>query len=190
MKNYSLRCLLLLAVSSSLLGCNSLLPSARTQATPFQSFEEAKIAIKSLVPMQTSRDSLQKNGVDPASYPNTKLLSHADVVRLLIPSTILRREDLDKGILACLEASDECYGLSIELSQIDRKRDGNFLADFSNFERRTETQGWRFNALVLLVHEVVVYRSWGGQPWVNEIEVTTNPLGPFQNMGPGLLSIP
>jgi hypothetical protein len=34
----------------------------------------------------------------------------------------------------------------------------------------------------------VVYRAWGGQPKVNEIEVNTNPLGPLQEMGPALLT--
>ena len=24
--------------------------------------------------------------------------------------------------------------------------------------------------------------DWGGQPWVNELEVTHNPLGPLQGM--------
>jgi hypothetical protein len=32
------------------------------------------------------------------------------------------------------------------------------------------------------VDDLVVYRAWGGQPWVNELEVTHNPLGPLQDM--------
>ena len=73
-------------------------------------------------------------------------------------------------------------------SKISQNRTGGFLADFSNFERRTETTGWRFNALILFVGDLVVYRSWGGQPLVNELEVNSNPLGPFQEVGPSLLS--
>ena len=56
------------------------------------------------------------------------------------------------------------------------------MADFTNFSRRSETTGWRFNALVLLVNDVVVYRAWGGQPRVMEVEISTNPLGPLQDM--------
>ena len=41
----------------------------------------------------------------------------------------------------------------------------------------------------LFVNDMVVYRSWGGQPRVNEVETTSNPLGPLQDVGPSLLSI-
>jgi hypothetical protein len=69
-----------------------------------------------------------------------------------------------------------------------KARTGNLLADFTNFSRRSETTGWRFSALVLLVNDLVVYRSWSGQPSVNEIEVNTNPLGPLQEMGPAIIT--
>jgi hypothetical protein len=117
---------------------------------------------------------MKSDGLDPTSYPITKILIHSDVVRLLVPTSVLRREDLDHGILTCIEVRDTCTG--------------NFLADFSNFERRTETTGWRFNALILFMKNTVVYRSWGGQPDVSEWEVDSNPLGPFQDLGPSLLS--
>ena len=48
--------------------------------------------------------------------------------------------------------------------------------------------GWRFSGLILLVNEKVVYRSWSGQPRVNEVEITNNPLGPFQDIGPAVLT--
>jgi hypothetical protein len=79
--------------------------------------------------------------------------------------------------------------MEIVAAKISRTRTGNFLADFSNFRRNTETSGWRFNALILFVDDLVVYRSWGGQPAVLETEVTNNPLGPLQDVGPSLLSI-
>ena len=68
-----------------------------------------------------------------------------------------------------------------------RERKGSFWADFLNFQRRTETTGWRFTALVLLVNDLVVYRSWSGQPAIDEKEVTHNPLGPFQDIGPSVV---
>ncbi len=138
--------------------------------------------------MKSDRRTLKNNGFDPASHPNTKLLTHADVVRSLLPTTLLKREDLDPGILVCLEARDACHGMELTASRIAKTRSGNFFADFSNFERRTETTGWRFNALILFVNDLVVYRSWGGQPSVSETEVDSNPLGPFQQIGPSLLS--
>jgi hypothetical protein len=38
--------------------------------------------------------------------------------------------------------------------------------------------------VVLMVDDLVVYRSWSGQPGIDELEVTRNPLGPFQDIGP------
>jgi len=194
-----LRCLLFtsvltlrkLACSLSLVlltsACSSMLPTANTDSTSFESFDAARTAIEALVPMQSKRSALEKNGFNPANLPNTKILTHSDVVRLLVPTGLLTREDLDPGILVCLEARDNCVGMGIVASKIVKTRTGNFLADFTNFKRHTETTGWRFNALILFVNDLVVYRSWGGQPVVNEIENTNNPLGPLQNVGPGLL---
>lgn len=181
--------LLVTIVLSLLTGaCSSLLPTAHTDTTSFQSFEEARAAVEALVPMKSDRAALEKNGFSPTKHPNTNILTHADVVRRFVPTTLLRREDLDPGILACLEARDACRGLEIIGVKIARERKGNFFADFFNFKRHTETTGWRFNALVLLVNDRVVFRSWGGQPAVHEVEETRNPLGPFQDIGPPAVS--
>jgi len=106
------------------------------------------------------------------------------VARRFLPSAILKREDLDPGIVLCLESRDACHGIEIIGAKIARERKGSFWADFFNFQRRTETTGWRFTALILLVNGQVVYRSIGGQPTVNEVEQTRNPLGPLQDIGP------
>lgn len=165
-------------------GCATWLPAAHTDTTSFQSYEEAHAAIVALVPMKSDKATLEKNGFNPTKHPNMTLLTHADVVRRFLPSAILKREDLDPGILACLEARDACHGVEIIGAKIAKERKGSFWADFLNFQRRTETTGWRFNAIVLLVDDLVVYRSWSGQPVVDEKEVTRNPLGPLQDIGP------
>ncbi len=175
-------CLLLLALL--LAGCSSLLPRARSESSPFKTFEEARHAIDALVPMKSDVATLTALGIDPVRQPNTAILTHADIVRRFVPSALLKREDLDPGVLACLEARDACRGWEITAARIAKARTGNFVADFTNFSRRLETTGWRFNALVLLVNDVVVYRAWGGQPSVSEVEINTNPLGPLQDMGP------
>ncbi|MFZ4623614.1 MAG: hypothetical protein ACOYNF_05195 [Rhodoferax sp.] len=169
-------------------GCSTLLPSFKTESSPFTSFEQARQAIEALVPMQTDIAALAKIGIDPVAQPNTVILTHADIVRRFVPSALLKREDLDPGVIACLEAPNACRGWEINASRIKKARTGNFFADFANFSRRSETTGWRFNALVLHVNNVVVYRAWGGQPRVNEIEVQTNPLGPLQDMGPAIIT--
>lgn len=168
--------------------CSSLLPKAHTDSTSFQSFDEARAAIEALVPMKSDRNTLNKNGFDPAKHPNTVILTQSDVVRRFVPTALLKREDLDPGILACLEAREACRGLEITVAKIARVRTGNFFADFLNFRRHTEITGWRFNALVLFVNDLVVYRSWGGQPAVNETEDINNPLGPLQDIGPAAVT--
>lgn len=179
-------CLLTLALLT--IGCSSMLPRVRSESSPFQNFDEARKAIDALVPMQSDVATLTKLGIDPVKQPNMAILTHADIVRRFVPSALLKREDLDPGVLACLEARDACRGWEITAARISTVRTGNFFADFTNFSRHSETTGWRFNALILLVSDVVVYRAWGGQPSVNEIEIKTNPLGPLQDMGSAILT--
>lgn len=178
----------LLSLAFLITGCSSMLPRARNESSPFKTFEEARDAIEALAPMKSDVAALTKLGIDPVQQPNTVILTQSDIVRRFVPSALLKREDLDPGVLACLEARDACRGWEISASRILKARTGNALADFANFSRRTETTGWRFNGLVLLVNDVVVYRAWSGQPRVHEIEVNTNPLGPLQEMGPAIIT--
>lgn len=179
-------CLLSLALLTS--GCSSMLPRSQNESSPFHTFDEASNAIDGLIPMKSDVAALAKLGIDPVKQPNTVILTHTDIVRRFVPSALLQREDLDPGVLACLEARDSCRGWEITGARILKERTGNFVADFANFSRRSETTGWRFNALILLVNDVVVYRAWGGQPSVSEIEVNTNPLGPLQEIGPAIVN--
>jgi hypothetical protein len=170
-------------------GCASLLPTSKTVLSEFQSFEEARLTIEGLVPTKSTLGNLNSLGIDPVKHPNTTILTHADVVRRFVPGSVLGKSDLDPGVVSCLEARDACRGLDVVATHIERNRIGNFFADFFNFSRRTDTTGWRFNAVILLVNDVVVYRTWGGQPSVNETEVRTNPLGPLQDSGPSAVSV-
>jgi hypothetical protein len=183
-----IQCASLLSLALLVSGCSSLLPRARSESSPFKTFDEARNAIEGLVPMKSDVAALTKLGIDPIQQPNTTILTQADIVRQFVPSGLIKREDLDPGVLACLDARDACRGWQITAARILKARTGNLLADFTNFSRRSETTGWRFSALVLLVNDLVVYRSWSGQPSVNEIEVNTNPLGPLQEMGPAIIT--
>jgi hypothetical protein len=178
--------LLLLAVLAG--GCSSLLPRSRSESSPFQSFDEARNAIETLQPMSSDVATLTQLGIDPVKQPNTVILTQADIVHRFLPSGLLKREDLDPGVLLCLEARDACRGWELKATRILKARTGNFLTDFTNFVRHSETTGWRFNALILLVNNVVVYRAWGGQPNINEIEHSINPLGPLQEVGPAVVT--
>src|SRR5665811_2009375 len=89
-------------------------------------------------------------GIDPVNQANTVILTQADIVRRLVPSTLLKREDLDAGVLACLEARDACRGWEITAAHILKARTGNFFADFTNFSRRTMSACVRMTVLALL----------------------------------------
>jgi hypothetical protein len=175
---------------AALAGCSALLPKSQAHISDFQTFDEARTAIESLVPEKSNRTELKAIGIDPLKSPNTTLLTHADVVRRFVPSGVIERKDLHPGIVQCLEARDTCSGIDVTASHVDTERQGGFFADFFNFERRTEVRGWKFNAVVLLVNDVVVYRSWGGQPHLEETNVRRNPLGPLQDIGPSTISVP
>jgi len=179
---------LLLMLNVLLGGCASLLPKARTESPTFQTFDEARQAIESLEPQKSKLETLSSLGLTPDKQPNTIILTHADIVRRVVTGGLLTKDDLDPGILTCLNARDACRGWELNVARISKVRTGNFWSDFLNFKRRMETTGWRFNALILLVNDVVVYRGWGGQPVVNEVEVNTNPLGPLQEMGPAAVT--
>ena len=161
-----------------------MLPKARSASSSFRQFEDLRLAVDSLQPMKSHQDDLARLGIDPAQLPNTTILSYADVLRRFAPGTEAIKEDLDIGIQTCLAARDACRGWELNVGFVSRVRTGSFLADFFNFTRRTETTGWRFNALILMADGLVVYRAWGGQPRVNQLEVETNPLGPLQDIGP------
>lgn len=165
-----------------------MLPKASTESPTFQTFEEAQRAVEALVPQKSRLTDLVDSGLTPAKQPNTLILTHADVVRRMVNGSVLGKEDLDPGILTCIHARDACRGWEFNVARISKARTGSFVADFINFRRRTETTGWRFNALVLLVNDVVVYRGWGGQPVIQEVEINNNPLGPFQDMGPSTVT--
>jgi hypothetical protein len=165
-------------------GCAKLLPRSRSDATPtWESFDAAREAYDRIVPYRTTASEMSKFGYDPFSNQNIVILSYADILRRLIPANPVPSLTLDSGIIDCVSAQDQCRAYEIDAKNVRRKRLGNFWLDFLNFKRRTEVTGWRFNALVLLKHDLVVYKLWGGQPMIREIEENVNPLGPFQGAG-------
>lgn len=180
--------LALLLACSGVTACTSLLPAARTESPTFQTFDEARTAIESLVPMQSHVDDVSALKLGPKHQPNTTILSYPDIVRRVLNGTVLTKADLGPGILMCIHAGDACRGWEVSVAKINKARTGGFVADFTNFRRRSETTGWRFNALILLVDDTVVYRTWGGQPEVYEVDVQHNPLGPLQDMGPAAVT--
>jgi len=167
-----------------LTGCSSLLPHGETVAdSPWNSYEDALQTFENIVPHQTTVKDLGTLKLDPMHNANITLLNYSDVLRRFIPSPATNMEDLDVGVQECIQAKSACKGYEVDQKSLMRQRYGNFWADFLNFRRKTDIVGWRFNGVILIKGDVVVYKLTGGQPSIHEREETSNPLGPLQGIG-------
>lgn len=165
-------------------GCGSLLPKGESETDgSWQTFWEAQNAFDKIIPHQTSIEELKKLHLDPKSNSNITILNYSDVLRRFIPGPNINVLDLDAGVQECISAKKACKGYEINQQVLKRKRYGNFLADFLNFKRKVVITGWRFNGLVLIKDDLVVYKLSGGEPNIHQSEEKNNPLGPFQGGG-------
>jgi len=179
---------LIALAAASLTACTSLLPRGQTETKEsWPDYASAHAAIERIVPHVTSRADLAAAGIDPYENPTITLLHYSDIVQRFAVSATVKREELDPGILECLQAGKACIGYAILVRSSKRKRIGGFWMDVLNFRRVTDSTGWTFNALILMVNGLVVYTLDGGQPRSHEQEVTRNPLGPMQEAVPSLL---
>lgn len=176
---------MLVAVLLSLLSaCSALLPKSDTTVKDrWDSFDSARATFDRIEPYQTNAKEMLQLGYDPFSNPAVTILTYADVIKRLIPPTTIDSMKLNRGVVECVSAQEACQVYEVDLKQLHRKRSGNFWLDFLNFRRRTEISGWRFNALVLLINDLVLYKLWSGQPVIREEENAVNPLGPLQGSG-------
>lgn len=174
----------LLILSVGLVGCGAMLPRGQSVVEgPWESFAEAQQTFDQIVPYRTTVGDLKALKLDPHSSPNIVILNYSDVLRRFLPSPSINADDLDAGVRECIQAKAICRGLEIDQRSIRRKRVGNFWADFLNFKRHTDVTGWRFNGVLLIKGDTVVYKLMGGQPIIHELEENRNPLGPFQGVG-------
>ena len=102
-------CLRLLPIAA-LVGCASLLPKSQTESPTFQHFDDARKAVESLVPKQSNVTTLAGLGIDPVKQPNTLILTYSDIVKRVANGSVIGKEDLDPGIVRCIEARDACRG--------------------------------------------------------------------------------
>jgi hypothetical protein len=163
--------------------CGGMLPTSQeTAKSPWNSFEEAKVAYDSIVPSQTTAKELQDIGYDPFGAENVRVLSYLDVVARFMPQGTLTLEDLDPDLRACLAAREACWAIEVAPKVIDKRREGALVVDMLGFRRETITTGWQFSAVVVLEDDIVRYKIWDGAPSIEETTVTKKPLGPLQEM--------
>ncbi|GBC64150.1 hypothetical protein DENIS_5168 [Desulfonema ishimotonii] len=165
-----------------LAGCSSLLPSAKNDIkSPWQTFEEAKMAFDQIVPYKTTSLELKALGIDPFTRSNIKLLTYLDVIERFMPDAAIQRDALDAGVLDCLSGKESCHAYEVKAKRMYKERFGNVLADIFAFRRKTRITGWAFNAIIVLKNDVVVHKVWGGDPKLDELVDQKKPLGPLQN---------
>ncbi|MDE1942385.1 MAG: hypothetical protein KGI47_04480 [Betaproteobacteria bacterium] len=168
-------------LSLGLCACSSLLPTSQNATVnPWSSYQDMQRLFDGIVPHKTTVDELKTMGLDPHANPNIVILNYSDILRHFIPSPSINAHDLDQGVQECIQAKTDCEGYEINQSSMERNRYGNFLVDFLNFKRKTDVVGWRFNGIVLIKNNVVIYKLTGGEPSIHKYEEHLNPLGPFQ----------
>lgn len=166
----------------SLAGCGSLLPSAKqTTKSQWKSFEEAKKTVEAIIPSKTTVEDMKKMGISPFAAPNIKTLTYLDIIQRFMLNPSIKKEDLEDGIRSCIEAKGRCYAYEVLIKNVYSKRYGSVFLDLFNFRRNTKTYGWEFDAIIVIVDNVAVYKLVRGSPEVDESREVKNPLGPLQD---------
>jgi len=163
--------------------CSFLLPSAKQLTeSPWQKFEDVKNSYDQIVPGRTTLVDMQKLGFDPLKSSNIQLLNYLEILERFLPNQSIRIQDLDPAIQTCLKVREQCTGCQISPEVTKNKRYGNLFLDLFNFNRKTQTSGWRFNAIFVAIDDVIMYKLYSGQPNVLRDENKKNPLGPLQDI--------
>lgn len=166
-----------------LAGCTTILPQSQSHTVnPLNSYQEIQQVFDQVIPYKTNLDDLRRLNLDPHVNPNILILNYSDILSRFVPSPSVDTNGLDKGVKECIQAKTACEGYEIKLSRNERKRYGAFLLDFFNFRRKVDVVGWRFDGMVLIRDDVVIYKLTGGEPAIHENEDTANPLGPLQGL--------
>ncbi|WP_461481714.1 hypothetical protein [Porticoccus sp.] len=175
---FGLFCLSVLA----LCGCGSSLPKgeAKTQSQ-WQTFDEAKAAYDSIRLFETNTADLRALGFDPYTAPNVRILSYLDIIQVFSPNDSVKPDDLPPSVHSCIKSRELCLAYEATPSVSSSKRVGNVVLDLLKFKRERIRTGWSFNALVVIDHDIVVYKIWSGMPIIDELETRKNPLGPIQD---------
>lgn len=175
---------LLMVCCGGLAGCAGMLPRGSADlASQFDSFESARQALESLTPYQSTLADMRAAGYAVDDSTNVTLIPYPQLVAHLSPNQSVPFEALDAGLRDCILARQACRAYLFRFGKEFRRRTGTFLLDFLNFERTTHWTGWRFEGLVVVRDDVVLFRNYGGEPHVDRAERQINPLGPLQQAG-------
>jgi hypothetical protein len=173
-----------IAGAAAMAGCSSMLPHSKVVTeSPWHSFQEVQAVFDQIQPYKTTLEDLKEYKLDPAANPNITILNYSDVLRRFVPSPTVDAKSIDASVQECIAAKTGCRGIEIDQKYMKRMRNGSFLLDMLNFKRKIDIEGWRFNGVILLKDNTVVYKITGGQPTIREYEENTQPMGPLQGIG-------
>lgn len=161
-----------------------MLPSSRevtaTSSSGWQKYQDAESTFAGIVPGKTTAADLKALSLDPATNPSVTVLHPWQVRHRFIPNTLVTLADLDEGVRVCVEARQACRAYEINYVATQTKRTGNAALDLLKLHREKQTAGWRFNGLILLKDNVVVYTLTAGQPRIQHLAEERDLLGPVQ----------
>lgn len=178
---YIMRSFFVLVATVVISGCSNVLPSETNEVEyPWTTFEEVTKAYDSVELGKTDIGALKTKGFDPETTSNMMILSYLDVVNRFSP--ILEKEDLPSGVQQCIAAKEQCVAYVATPANIKRKRIGNVAMDLFGFKKITKVTGWKFEAVFVMVDDVVTYKLWNGTPDIEEYNKKTQPLGPAQSL--------
>ncbi len=177
----------LLLFTVLLQSCSSALPKTENETrSPWGEFSEAMAAYNKIKLNETTLKSLQALGFDPYTTPNVRILSYLDIIKKFVPNNSVKLEQLPASVRSCLAKQERCIAYEAHPGTVKSKRVGSVFLDLLKFKRKTLETGWRFNALIVLNDNVVVYKVWSGVPIINSKKTRNNPLGPLQGSGASL----
>jgi hypothetical protein len=179
--------LFFLVIPFLLFSCRStqLLPSSYDESVYlFNSYETAMEAYAQIEPYETMEDELKDLGFDIKQGNNVEVMTYLDVSKMFLHNQAIEKNDLPLGIIECLKAQGECRAYKFIFESTRKERYGSFWADVADFRKKTHHTGWRFECVIIVANEIVVYSLQSGVPNIDKRDVKKQPLGPLQNFGP------
>jgi hypothetical protein len=168
---------------ASLSGCSAMLPSSRevtAAGSGWHTYADAEKTFAAIVPGKTTVAEVKALKLDPKTNPSVTLLQAWQIRERFIPNSLVTLDDLDTGVRECFLAREQCKAYEVNYVSTQSKRNGNAALDLLKMYRETHTAGWRFNGLILMKGEEVVYTLTAGQPRIQQVEEKQDMLGPVQ----------
>ena len=173
----------ILALTSLLVGCKSLLPvhtvDTQTQWADYQAIDSAVSSIRA----GDTLHHLRAIGIDVDSTANIESLTYLDIASRF--GLIGYRDKIvivPEGVKKLMTAAEKGSGYELVIESTHHERIGSFWADFFQFRKKTHITGWKYSVLFIVVDDKVQYVQSKGSPNIDRIEKERNPIGPFQKI--------